>query len=326
MLNFMNYSSYQPPSIPSAFIWRRLHSLTGLWLVLFLIEHLLTNSQAALFIGDDGSGFVSAVNFIKSLPYLPVIEVFLLGVPFLIHGIWGIRYLFTGEYNSFPTDGATPSLPQYSRNQAYTWQRITSWILFFGVIAHVIHMRFVEYPTSAQLGTQHLYIVRLNADPGLYTLSKRLGFDLYDSGQIQTIKQKISSLPAPEKPEAEQTIQERLDAQKNREEQQWLEALEQWPLNENQLMAVSPTFGIAELLIVRDSFKSPLMIFLYSSFVLAACFHAFNGLWTFMISWGITLTARSQYWMRKLSTGLMVLLTFLGLAAIWGSYWLNLKD
>ena len=44
--------------IPRAFIWRRLHSLMGLWLVLFLGEHLLTNSQAALWLGDNGKGFV----------------------------------------------------------------------------------------------------------------------------------------------------------------------------------------------------------------------------------------------------------------------------
>ncbi len=321
----MNYSGYQSPPFPCAFIWRRLHSLTGLWLVLFLIEHLLTNSQAALFMGEDGSGFVRAVNFLKNLPYLPVLEIFLLGLPFLIHGFFGVRYLFTGEYNSFPTDGSTPSLPQYSRNHAYTWQRLTSWILFFGVIAHVLHMRFVDYPTSAQLGTQHLYIVRLNGDPGLYTLSKRLGFDLYDSKQVGEIKE--SPLTEQTKsPGEEPPIQEGLEAQKRQQNRQWLKALEKWPLNESQLIAVSPSFGIAELLIVRDSFKSPLMIFLYSSFVLAACFHAFNGLWTFMISWGITLTARSQYWMRKLSTFLMILLSFLGLVAIWGSYWLNLKD
>src|SRR4051812_29543012 len=114
------------PSIPKAFIWRRVHSLAGLWFVLFLIEHLLTNSQAALFIGDNGSGFVEAVNFIKSLPYLPVIEIFLLGVPFLVHAIWGVKYLLTSKFNSFPADGSTPSLPQYPRNQAFTWQRITS--------------------------------------------------------------------------------------------------------------------------------------------------------------------------------------------------------
>lgn len=313
--------SYQAPLIPSAFIWRRAHSLTGLWLVLFLIEHLLTNSQAALFIGDDGSGFVSAVNFLKGLPYLPLIEIFLLGVPFLIHGIWGVRYLMTGKYNNAPTDGSAPSLPQYSGNQAYTWQRITSWILLVGIVAHVIHMRFLEYPSSAQLGTQHLYIVRVEADDGLYTLSQRLGFEVYNSQHINEISQRGSSQSLQDAGRTPETL---IAAQKQKEEQAWIAALEQWPVNDHQLLAVSPSFGIAELLMVRDTFKSPTMILLYTGLVLAACFHAFNGLWTGMITWGITLTARSQHLMRLLAIGLMVIVTFLGLAAIWGTYWFNL--
>ncbi len=315
--------SYPASPIPRAFIWRRAHSLTGLWLVLFLFEHLLTNSQAALFIGDNGQGFVSAVNSIKDLPYLPVIEIFLLGVPFLIHGLWGIRYLLTAEYNSIPSDGSSPSLPQYRRNHAYTWQRITSWILLVGILAHVIHMRFVEYPTSAQLGAQHLYISRVEADDGLYTLSTRLGFEIYNQKNIQERKQDILSQP---KIQVQQNSkpQELIAAQKQREEDAWLVAVEKWPLQKNQLLAVSPSFGVAELLLVRDTFKNPTMILLYTGLVLATCFHAFNGLWTFMITWGVTLTARSQQVMRSLATALMVLVTFLGLAAIWGTYWFNL--
>ena len=316
--------TYHAPPIPNAFIWRRAHSLTGLWLILFLIEHLLTNSQAALWIGDDGSGFVRGVNFIKGLPYLQAVEIFFLGVPFLIHGLWGIRYLLTAKYNSFPSDGTSPSLPQYSRNQAYTWQRITSWILLVGILAHVIHMRFLEYPTSAQLGTEHLYIVRISKDDGLYTLSKRLGFELYDEQQT---KDKIERILPASKVKVENNIPEELIvAQKRGEEQSFQAALKQWPLQENQWIAVSPSFGIAELLMVRNTFKSPTMILLYSGLVLAACFHAFNGLWTFMITWGINLTARSQQLMRTLATSLMVLVTFLGLAAIWGTYWFNLTN
>lgn len=315
--------NYRAPPIPRAFIWRRAHSLTGLWLVIFLIEHLFTNSQAALFIGEDGSGFVSAVNFLKDLPYLSVIEIFLLGVPFLIHGLWGIKYLFTAEYNIVPTDGSTPSLPQYTRNQAYTWQRITSWILLVGILAHVIHMRFIDYPTSAQLGTQHLYISSVEADDGLYTLSKRLGFEIYDQQRVQQIKKSILSQPQVELSE-NHTPEQLIAAQKQQGEQAWVAAMEKWPLKENQLIAVSPSFGIAELLLVRDTFKNPTMIFLYTGLVLATCFHAFNGLWTFMITWGVTLTARSQQLMRSLATSLMVIVTFLGLAAIWGTYWFNL--
>ncbi|WP_042282085.1 succinate dehydrogenase cytochrome b558 subunit [Candidatus Protochlamydia sp. R18] len=319
----MTYT-YQAPPIPKAFIWRRAHSLTGLWLVLFLIEHLLTNSQAALFVGDDGSGFVAAVNWIKGLPYLPLIEISLLGLPLLIHGFWGIHYLFQAKYNTQPSDGSQPSLPGHFRNHAYTWQRITSWILLFGIVAHVIHMRFLEYPVTAQVDTQHYYLVRLEKDNGLYTLSKRLGFDLYSQSQIQEIKQTIFSHLGP-LVALEETPEQLIAAQKNREEKAWVEAFESLHINANQLVAASKTFGIAELLIVRDTFKKLSMIFLYTGLVIAACFHAFNGLWTFMITWGISLTARSQNFMRKMATLLMIMIAFLGFAAIWGTYWFNLS-
>lgn len=326
---------YTTPPVPNAFIWRRLHSFTGAWLALFLIEHLLTNSQAALLIGDDGSGFVRGVNFLKSLPYLPAIEIFLLGVPIAVHAIWGVIYLRTAAPNSSATDGSTPALPQYPRNRAYTWQRITSWILLIGIIGHVVQMRFVDYPTSAQRGTEHDYMVRLNLDEGLYTLAPRLGVKLYDKDQILLEKENADKAPKAwtdffqsftglyEAPKG--TPKERIEAQDMREQREWVAALEMRPLKEGQVIAVAPSFGTAELLVVRETFKWPLMIVLYTLFTLAACFHAYNGLWTFLISWGVTLTQRSQTLMRVATNGLMFLIAFMGMAAIWGSYWINLR-
>jgi succinate dehydrogenase / fumarate reductase cytochrome b subunit len=316
---------YHAPLIPKAFIWKRAHSLTGLWLVLFLISHLLTNSQAALLVGENGKGFVNAVNFIQGLPYLPIVEMLLIGIPFLIHGIWGILYLFTAKYNSFQTDGSSPSLPQYPLNQAYTWQRITSWILLVGIVAHVIHMRYIDYPTKASIGTEQSFMVRLDFDEGLYTLSERLGFEIYTPKDIEETKKHLLSLrtPAFATPASSDGLK---FLQHKNEETNWLAALEERPLKKDQVIAVSKNFGLAELLMLRDTFKSPLMIILYSGLVLAACFHAFNGLWTFMISWGVTLTKASQDLMRKLAVSLMVLISFLGLAAIWGSYWINLYN
>jgi succinate dehydrogenase / fumarate reductase, cytochrome b subunit len=310
---------YHTPPIPSSFIWKRAHSLTGIWLVLFLMEHLFINSQAALLIGDDGNSFVRAVNSIRDLPYLPVIEIVFLAIPFFIHGIWGIKYIFSAKYNSFQTDGSDPAFPEYPRNQAYTWQRITSWILLFGILAHVIQMRFIEYPVSAEMGSESLYMVQLNKDEGLYPLSKRLGFEIYNSGHIEETHKHIQSLkmsPVAATP----TGEDLLILEQREQELDWLAKLEKFSLNENQVVAVSKTFGVAELLMVRDTFKDPLMIILYTGLVLAACFHAFNGLWSAMINMGITLTATSQRIMRKLAVGLMVIITFMGLAAIWGSY------
>src|SRR3972149_9359689 len=102
-------------AIPREFVWRRLHSLMGLCLVLFLTEHLFVNSQAALWLGDNGKGFVRMVNVIHNLPYRRAIEIFLLGVPFLIHATWGIKYIFTGKSNSRRSDGSLPALPDLKR-------------------------------------------------------------------------------------------------------------------------------------------------------------------------------------------------------------------
>lgn len=276
-------------TIPSDFFWRRMQSFAGLWLVVFIIFHLLTNAQAALPIGGDGTGFIHSVNAIHDMPFLPYIEIAILAFPILIHMLWGIKYLRSSEPNSYGKTGHTPYLPEYPRNHAYTWQRITSWILVVGIIAHVVHMRFIEYPTS---GHDHTYMVRVTTDEGLHPLAERLGVKLYDANAVQQAS--------------------------------WKAAWEKNPLKPGEAVAVSNSFGAAELLMVRDTFKMPLMVALYTLLVLATCFHAFNGLWTFMITWGVTLTARSQNIMRFISTFLMFAVGLLGLSAIWLTYW-NLR-
>lgn len=305
--------------IPQAFIWRRLHSLTGVWLAFYLIIHLFTNSQAALWFGSDGTGFIHAVNGIHELPYLFLIELSILGVPILIHLLWGIQSLRTSNYNSFGETGNTPYLSEYPRNRAYTWQRITSYVLMIGIIAHVVQMRIIDYPLSTQVGSQHLYTVRITSDEGLYTLAPRLGATIYNQKQIEAIKQKI---------EEEKNIasQDSTATQLQKQQKNWLEILEKRPLGANEVIAEANNFGTVELLMVRDTFKMPLMIALYTLLVLTACFHAFNGLWTAMITWGITLTPRSQSLMRKVTNGLMFIVAGCGLSAIWLTYWITLKQ
>lgn len=253
--------------LPRPFILRRLHSLLGLWLVIYLFEHLLVNSQMALYFENHGTAFIAMVNRIHDLPYLKAIEILFLGIPFLIHGVWGMYYAYTGKLNAHCTGGKKPSLPQYKRNRAYSWQRITSWLLVVGIVAHVIQMRFVDYPNT----DGNFFTTQLEFDRGLPAVADKLGVQL------------------------------------KREE--------------NHVLAFAPTSGAAFYLIVRETFKSPLMVILYSLLVVAAGYHAFNGLWTFMISWGITLTRRSQKAMRKITSFLMALVILLGLMSAWGSYY-----
>lgn len=278
------------------FIKRRVHSLLGLFLVLFLFEHLLTNSQAALLFGESGSGFVRMVNFLHNLPYLSVIEIILLGVPFVLHGFWGIRYALRGRTNSYNLENNKPTLP-YGRNQAYTWQRYTSWILLFGVIFHVIHMRFYRYPLHVREGSTSHYFVRLRADSGLKTLSERLGTKIY--------------------------MPEDLESTMNIGSKRYTNALREQALESGDAIAVARDFGTATLLIVRDSFRSITLSILYTIFVFAAVFHAFNGLWTFMITWGVIVRMRSQIFAVNVCICIMVAVGFLGFLAIWGSYFVN---
>lgn len=337
----------QTKTVPSAYVWRRVHSLVGLLIVLFLTEHLITNSQSALLLGDDGSGFIRAVNFIHNLPYLPVIEITVIAIPILYHAIWGIHYAVKARSNAHHTSGKTPALGKYARNQAYTWQRITSWVLFLGIILHVSYMRFYNYPDEAQVGTQKYYFTQLSLDPGLYTVAKRLGVTLYSHSMIEKEKDELAKLNR-HKSESEavrmyEGLSDQLDEkgeiyfsnraetvldrhQMAQQKRNYLEMLTKKPVTDGEVVAVSKDFGTATLLMVRDSFKSYWKAGLYTIFVLAAAFHGFNGLWTFMITWGMIIRMRSQKKMVNLCVALMVIIAFLGLASVWGTYWFNLKQ
>jgi succinate dehydrogenase / fumarate reductase, cytochrome b subunit len=325
-------------TLPRAFVWRRLHSLMGLWIVLFLCEHLFVNSQAALLLGDNGKGFIDAVNAIHNFPYLPAIECILLGVPIALHGIWGIKYLMTSKSNVWPSDGAKPKLNEYGRNWAYTWQRLTSWILLIGIILHVAKFRFIDYPDSLNQGIHSYYFVPLSVDNGLYTVAARLGVRLYSQEQITKERKELEERQGeqslvvvaktlPEKTSYDAQQQMILTAaQAYSRQMEWAQMLEKQKIGPGQVVAVAKDFASASLLTVRDTFKSPLYGVLYTVFVLAACFHAFNGLWTFCITWGVVLKVAAQQRLLRFSWGLMALVIFLGLAAIWGTYFLNLRS
>jgi len=322
--------SLQASATSSAFIWRRVHSLTGLWLVLYLIIHLVTNSQAALWIGEDGVGFIRLVNLLESLPYLVLIETFLIGVPFLLHIIWGIKRALDAKFNPWPNQGKNPSLG-YLRNWNYTLQRLSSWILLVGVIGHVIQMRFLHVPTEvpSTIGTQ--YFVKLRFDEGLYTLAARLGVTLLttkDQAAARLLLQQSSFPPASfeeRKTYNEEERVKRVMYQNLQEDRIWLETFTQQSLHADQVLAMAPKPGTAFLLMVRDIFKSPFYAVLYTIFVIASAFHAFNGFWTFLLTWGLILSYRSQNRLFPIGVIGMIGLTLLGCAAIWCSYWVNLR-
>lgn len=332
--------------VPSAYVWRRIHSLAGLWLVIFLAEHLFTNSQAALLFGEDGSGFVRAVNLIHNLPNLPLIEFFLLGVPIAMHAIWGLQYMMTSKSNSSAGDGSKPSLT-YERSRAYSLQRASSWILLVGIILHVWSMRFHSYPTVVKLQNQNYYFVRLSVDNGLYTVADRLGVKLYDKTAIADYEKRVhvdgEKMQQVEKraeeiegqtdfydrqvPYDSETRGVLISIERYQQRVNFLqEGLRCHPLNSDQVIAVSTNFGDVTLLNVRNAFKNTWQVILYTIFVLAAVYHGFNGFWTFLISWGAVIKVSSQRKILGFSIGVMLIVAFLGLMAIWGTYFLNLRN
>lgn len=72
----------------------------------------------------------------------------------------------------------------------------------------------------------------------------------------------------------------------------------------------------ADFDMMANIFSSPFMIGFYLVGVLSAIFHFSNGLWSFAVSWGITVSPRSQKIMTYVSLIIFVLLAYIGVSAI----------
>lgn len=62
--------------------------------------------------------------------------------------------------------------------------------------------------------------------------------------------------------------------------------------------------------------SSPFMLIFYIIGVVAATFHLSNGLWSFAVSWGITVSPRSQQIVTYVTIAIFFILTFIGIRAI----------
>lgn len=126
------------------FLLRRLHSLTGILPIgVFLLVHLTTNSsivwglvnKAHYSDGHAGAAtFQHEVNFIHSLPFLALIEVFGLWVPIAFHSILGVIYARTGHGNT--------RLYPYADNWRYSLQRVSGYVGVFFIFYHVATLRW----------------------------------------------------------------------------------------------------------------------------------------------------------------------------------------
>ncbi|MBO2943850.1 succinate dehydrogenase cytochrome b558 subunit [Paenibacillus sp. F411] len=193
---------------------RKLHSLLGVIpLGAFLIEHLLTNYQAY----ERGKeGFDKAVNLLNSMPLVLFLETFLIWLPLLYHGVYGLYIAYQANNNI--------DRYNYSRNIRFTLQRITGVITFVFVIWHM-------YDTRFQVAIGNITHEELGAA-------------------------------------------------------------------------------------MHEMVTNPLIFVLYVIGIVSASFHFANGLWAFMVSWGITVGPRAQRVSSYICMGLFVIMSVMFVMAL----------
>jgi succinate dehydrogenase / fumarate reductase cytochrome b subunit len=127
----------------NTFLWRKLHSLSGIVpLGAFLLEHLLSNFEAL----KGPAAYEAQVRFLNSLPLVRVLEWALIFLPLLYHGLYGVYIWLRGRSNiaDYPWAG----------NWMYTAQRYTGLIATIYIAQHVLRQRFMgvslpEHPEAA---------------------------------------------------------------------------------------------------------------------------------------------------------------------------------
>ena len=194
----------------SDFYLRRLHSLLGIIPVgLFLAQHLVINHFAT----RGPEAFNTASNFMGNLPFVLFLEWFIIYIPLMFHGFYGVYIAFTAKNN----------VQRYGtfRNWMFMLQRITGVFLVVFIAWHI-------YQTRVQKA-----------------LGAEVDFDM-----------------------------------------------------------------------MADILSNPFMLAFYIAGVIAATFHLANGVWSFLVSWGITQSPRSQTIVTYISMAVFLVLSVIGVQAL----------
>ncbi len=126
-----------------SFLLRRLHSLLGVVpLGAFLVEHIITNSFAL----QGEQAYNDKVAFLGSLPYLYAVEILLIILPIVFHGLLGAWIAFGGQVNT--------GSQRYFRNWMYVLQRASGLFLLVFISVHIYTIRFSGSENLYQLMAQ----------------------------------------------------------------------------------------------------------------------------------------------------------------------------
>ncbi|MGJ9457134.1 succinate dehydrogenase cytochrome b558 subunit [Oceanobacillus sp. CF4.6] len=112
------------------FFYRRLHSFLGVVPIgIFLVQHLVVNHFAVY--GEES--FNQAAGFMAGLPFVLLLEIFVIYLPILFHAILGVYIVFTARNNV--------SRYGFFRNWMFKIQRITGIITLVFLAWHVFETR-----------------------------------------------------------------------------------------------------------------------------------------------------------------------------------------
>src|SRR5690625_7165080 len=112
------------------FYYKRLHSLLGVIPIgLFVVQHLIVNHFAVY---GEGS-FNKAANFMANLPFVIVLEIFVIYLPIIFHAVLGV-YIVLQAKNNVQRYG-------YFRNWMFLLQQMTGIITLIFIVWHVCATR-----------------------------------------------------------------------------------------------------------------------------------------------------------------------------------------
>lgn len=127
----------------SNFFIRRVHSLLAIIPVgIFLLFHLTLNST--VFFGGNGT-YELVIKGMKSIPLIEFAEIFIIAIPILFHGIYGLWIVYVAKNNVLKFT--------YYRNWAFYLQRITAVITLVFLLFHVFTLRLTVHEPAAVINT-----------------------------------------------------------------------------------------------------------------------------------------------------------------------------
>jgi succinate dehydrogenase / fumarate reductase cytochrome b subunit len=142
------------------FVLRRLHSLTGLVPVgAFLLFHLWENSQSRFGMEHYNREVVGAL---QAMNYLPLLELFAIGLPILFHAGYGLLILGTGR--------SEPRRYPWLHNRGYWLQRVSGVGILLFLLLHLWGTRWQAAWDPAVKADLYGHMQGLLTQPPLFAL------------------------------------------------------------------------------------------------------------------------------------------------------------